>query len=103
MSEQLNYEILAAQLNTRFALADAAEPFEIELVEITKPTVTASQTFFSAYFRGEKFILPQATYRLSHDALGEIFLFLVPIEQTADAVKYEAVFNLLNEGKETKN
>lgn len=99
MSEVLSYEVLAEQLNTKFVLCDAPEPFEIELVEVTEPTRTASQTFFSANFRGgEKFALSQGTYRLSHTALGEIFLFLVPTARDADGYVYEAVFNLLNGG-----
>ncbi len=99
MSEPLNYETLAAQLNTKFGLLDASEPFEIELVEISEPTIIKNQTFFAAYFLGdERFMLPQATYRLSHAALGETLIFLVPLAREADGTyRYEAVFNLLNE------
>lgn len=99
MSETLNYEILAEQLNTKFTLIDAAEPFELVLIEITEPTVTASQTFFSLYFLGnENFMLPQGTYRFNHAQLGETMFFLVPVAHEANGFKYEAVFNLLNEG-----
>lgn len=98
MTENFNYETLAGQLNTKFALIDAAEPFELELVEVTEPTVTASQTFFSLYFlsRGD-FMLPQGTYRLNHEQLGEMIIFLVPTARDNNGFKYEAVFNLLNE------
>ncbi len=97
MSEIFNYETLAGQLNTKFALTDAAEPFELELVELTEPTVTASQTFFSLFFLGGgDFMLPQGTYQLNHEQLGEMIIFLVPTAHDTDGFKYEAVFNLLN-------
>ena len=97
MPEIFNYETLAGQLNTKFALTDAAEPFELELVEATEPTVTASQTYFSLFFLGRyDFMLPQGTYQLKHEHLGEITVFLVPISRDNDGFKYEAVFNLLN-------
>ena len=98
MSELLNYKVLAEQLNTKFALIDSAEPFELELIEITEPTVTANQTHFALYFLGRKeFMLPQGTYRTSHAQLGETLFFLVPSERDANGYKYESVFNLLNE------
>ena len=64
MPEILNYETLAGQLNTKFSLIDAAEPIELELVEITEPTVTASQTVFSFFFLEAAILCcPQGTYR----------------------------------------
>lgn len=98
MSEILNYEILASQLNTKFALEGGSESFELELIEVTKPVITASQTYFALYFRGDKdFMLPQGTYLLNHAELGETPLFLVPTARDADGYKYESIFNLLNE------
>ena len=100
MSEKYKHEVFAEHLNTKFAVADAAEPYEIELIEVTEPTVTDRQTMFSLFFlgRGEA-MLPQATYRLEHERLGEIRLFLVPNSRHPDGFKYEAVFNLMNEAK----
>lgn len=98
MPEIFNYETIVGHLNTTFTLIDAAQPFELELVEITEPTVTASQTFFSLYFLGTgDFMLPQGTYRLNHDQLGESLIFLVPTARDDKGFRYEAVFNLLNE------
>jgi len=37
--------------------------------------------------------LPQSTYALSHPALGELALFLVPVARGSDGVQYEAIFN----------
>jgi hypothetical protein len=60
--------------------------------------VTASQTFFSLFFRGDKnFMLPQGTYSIKHERLGAMTLFIVPTALEAECFKYEAVFNLLNQ------
>lgn len=100
MSETLNYEIFANQLNTKFVLTEAPEPFELELIEVTEPTVTQSQLYFSLFFHGDnKFTLPQGIYQMAHERLGTVMLFIVPIAITDGGFRYEAVFNLLrNEG-----
>jgi hypothetical protein len=41
--------------------------------------------------------LAQGTYSLSHPALGEINLFLVPIQKAKHGFRCEAVFNLLRD------
>jgi hypothetical protein len=38
-------------------------------------------------------VFPQRIYRFAHDTLGELEIFIVPIEQTARGVGYEAVFS----------
>lgn len=48
---------------------------------------------FSIVFRGAgKGVLPQGTYRVAHEGIGEFDLFLVPIGQDREGVRYEAVF-----------
>jgi hypothetical protein len=37
-------------------------------------------------------LLPQATYRLRNDALGELDLFIVPVARTDAGTDYEAIF-----------
>ena len=37
-------------------------------------------------------VLPQRIYRLEHDVLGVLEIFLVPIRRDADGTTYEAVF-----------
>lgn len=104
MSETLNYEILAEQLNTKFVLTEAAEPFELELIEISEPTETARQIYFSLFFRGDKkFMLPQGTYQMKHERLGTMMLFVVPTSVEDDGFRYEAVFNLLKETSQKSN
>jgi len=98
MSEVLNYEILAEQLNTKFTLTGTTVPIELELIEITEPTVTARQIYFSLFFRGDKkFNLPQGSYQMTHERLGTVMLFIVPTALESNGFKYESVFNLLKE------
>jgi hypothetical protein len=48
---------------------------------------------FTLVFRGPpEPLLPQRIYRLEHDFIGALEIFLVPIGQDADGVAYEAVF-----------
>lgn len=48
---------------------------------------------FSLWFDGPRsFLLQQATYRLVHDTLEPMEIFLVPVGAEANAYQYEAVF-----------
>jgi hypothetical protein len=38
-------------------------------------------------------VLPQRLYRLEHQELGEVSIFLVPVAKDKDGVSYQAVFN----------
>ncbi|MDQ3130915.1 MAG: hypothetical protein M3Q99_09155 [Acidobacteriota bacterium] len=96
MLDTLNYDRLAAQVNTKFRLTEMTEPIELELVEATEPQTTPQQEIFSLFFLGPKdFLLPQSIYELAHDQLGTGALFLVPIERTEKGIRYEAAFNRL--------
>lgn len=49
---------------------------------------------FSLIFRGEETgVLEQRLYRVVHDSLGELDLFLVPVGKDAQGVSYQALFN----------
>ena len=49
---------------------------------------------FSLYFRGPRQpVLPQQIYRLEHDRMGTMEVFLVPIGPDGQGMGYEAVFN----------
>jgi uncharacterized protein DUF6916 len=53
----------------------------------------AERAQFSLVFSGPpQPFLPQGTYRLEHDELGALELFLVPIGPDADAMRYQAAF-----------
>lgn len=98
MAEEISYEEFAEQVNTKFRLTENEKEFEIELVETTAPVINASQKMYSLFFTSPKdYFLPQKTYELRHDELGEVTLFLVPIGETENRFRYQAVFNLLIE------
>ncbi|MGC3988450.1 MAG: hypothetical protein QM796_01950 [Chthoniobacteraceae bacterium] len=49
---------------------------------------------FSLTFRGPSGLyLPQGIYRLEHEAMGALEIFLVPIAPDAQGSHFEAVFN----------
>jgi hypothetical protein len=54
----------------------------------------AARAPFSIVFRGpHEVLLPQRTYRLEHDDLAALEIFLVPIGPDEDGLRYEAVFS----------
>jgi hypothetical protein len=49
---------------------------------------------FSLIFVGkDPNILPQRIYRMGHEQLGELAIFLVPVGKDAEGVSYQATFN----------
>ena len=49
---------------------------------------------FSIVFRGPpEFVLPQRSYRMSHEALGDLDIFVTPIAASPEGVDYQAVFS----------
>jgi hypothetical protein len=69
---------------------DGAEAFDVELVEVTEiPREPGGRAPFSLVFRGgPNPPLPQRIYRVEHEKLGELDIFLVPIAVD----QYQAVF-----------
>jgi len=53
-----------------------------------------SRVPFSLVFVAEhQQVLPQRLYRIEHEALGPLAIFLVPIARDARGVSYQATFN----------
>jgi hypothetical protein len=84
-----------------FALEDeSAGALEFELIEARAidrdaPAVDHDgiRTPFRLMFRGPgERALPQRIYRLRHDALGAMEIFIVPVGRDAGGVHYEAIF-----------
>jgi hypothetical protein len=87
----LTADDFAALRGARFRITlDDAGGFEAELVEVTElPRESGGRAPFSLVFRGgPEPPLPQRIYRVEHDALGALEIFLVPIAVD----RYEAVF-----------
>jgi hypothetical protein len=89
--ETLSAADFTALRGDRFTIApDGAKPFEAELVEVTEiAREPGGRAPFSLVFRGGPSPpLPQRIYRVEHEQLGTMEIFLVPIA----ADRYEAVF-----------
>jgi L-ascorbate metabolism protein UlaG (beta-lactamase superfamily) len=99
MPEKLTEEAFTQQLHTKFRVRLGEErEAELELDEVKPfPTLTHSRSDverFSLYFYGPGDIfLQQMTYRLEHEQMGEMDIFLVPVGQDARGFRYEAVFS----------
>jgi hypothetical protein len=74
--------------------AAPAEAFEVELIEVSEAAGgDSSRSSFSLVFRGGPSPpLPQRIYRVEHDGLGALDIFLVPLGPDAVGQRYEAVF-----------
>jgi hypothetical protein len=67
-------------------LTNAAKVMESEAARLQRHP-------FSLYFEGPRSILlPQQIYHVSHAAVAEMDVFIVPVGQTAETYQYEAVF-----------
>lgn len=71
--------------------------FELTLREVSEPRpIGGAFEGFQAIFASPKSkggYLPQRTWELEHDALGQVALFLVPIGETESEFRYQCVFN----------
>ena len=96
----LTEEEFSKHVNTKFRVnVDAPSPVDLELVEVkgypykNNPNEQKNMERFSLNFYGPGDIfLPQATYKLTHESMGEMALFLVPLAHTERGWLYEAVF-----------
>ena len=101
MLETLNLSSFSEHLNTKFRIRpDESTVVETELIVAEDLGSTPRQERFSLIFRGpHQPFLPQSMYRVEHDVMGTLDLFLVPIGAEEDGLRYEAVFNRLHKVK----
>lgn len=85
------------QLNTKFRIFfDGQQPTEVELTEVSDRRQRSKFEAYSLTFAAPKDFSPQTLlYRVEHDALGAMELFMGPVEETEDRYLFEAVFNQL--------
>jgi|CXWL01.1.fsa_nt_gi hypothetical protein len=93
----LTLDDFAALQGDLFALQlEGAEVLWAELVE-AQPLAAApfnGRQPFSLMFAGPAApVLPQRTYRMAHERLPELDIFLVPVGADASGVRYQAVFS----------
>jgi hypothetical protein len=99
MLESLTVDTFSARIGERFRLhADPGSATPLELIDATplgaaRPAQAAGRIPFSLLFRGPLTpVWPQRIYRVDHDALGSLDLFLVPIGPRDGGMVYEAIF-----------
>ena len=97
MAELTEHEF-SKHLNSKFKLRVNERDLELDLVEVKayrpKEHEEEGMERFSAFFAGPgDAFLPQCLYQLSHEKMGDIDIFLVPISGDQNGYRYEAVFN----------
>jgi hypothetical protein len=98
---ELTLESFSGLIGERFEMRAAGAGAETLAVELCLSEAVAlgeaapgRRAPFSIVFSGPAAsIQPQGTYRLEHETLGPIELFLVALQPDAAGARYEAVFN----------
>lgn len=85
-------------LNQTFYICpEGMEPFAVELIQAQDSTFASPVTKrkpFSLIFRGPpEFYVPQRIYKIEHDEMGTLELFIVPIGPDERGMRYQAVFS----------
>ncbi|WP_211453039.1 DUF6916 family protein [Collimonas antrihumi] len=93
----LTQEHFAARLNDTFVAPDEGNAAFtlVEVRPLAAPTLQGMlRSPFSLLFRNcSPILLTQKIYRMQHDAIGEVGIFLVPVARDNQGFLYQAVFN----------
>lgn len=94
----LTYETFRGRTGQSFRDTEAG--IDLELLEVDDLTAVArnvpegARTPFSLIFRGPaEPLVEQGIRPLEHDELGTLEIFVVPIAQESDGLRYQAVFS----------
>jgi len=95
--EELTFDVMQPLIGTSFRLAvEGRDDIELKVTDVCKVMERSKRLTrqpFSIYFAGPRDVLvKQGTYRLRHEQLGEMSIFIVPVAQAAGGFEYEAVF-----------
>jgi hypothetical protein len=98
MLQDLTPASFEEHLGTRFQIHFGGEaPLEVELYQVARHEEHGGprKQPFTARFRhpGGRRALPQQIYKVEHDRMGTMEIFLVPIGPDEKGMRYEAVFN----------
>jgi len=95
--ETLNARIFAGQLHTRFKTQVDTNALELELAEVEERDGSPVELFFLR-FRGPRTPrLAQQIYRLEHEKLGTLSIFLTAVSADQSGIYYESVFNRMRQ------
>ena len=98
MLETFTIDTFSGRVGETFrVVVDDTHELRTELVEAhtwgTDDDQRRQRVPFTLVFRGPgPVVLPQQTYTVQHEEMGEMEIFLVPIGSDAKGVRYEAVF-----------
>lgn len=97
MLENLSSKSFADNLHSVFRIVLPEGPsLNLELVEVAEQRSAPHLEQFSVIFRGPLTPLcPQRIYKLEHEKLGAMELFLVPIGPGEEGMLYQSCFNRL--------
>ena len=94
---QFRYDDFYGCLDQPFTLEHNGASYPLVLISVdrlAKSATSDDREAFSVIFRGDNSqILEQQIYRIGHDALGNMDLFIVPIGPDDEGMRYEAVFS----------
>lgn len=99
MAANLTENGFSPHLNTTFRVnLEGARDVELKLVEVkgypAKSEEHTAMERFSLVFTGPlDCLLPQQTYQVKHELMGDFDIFLVPIGRDEGGFRYEAIFN----------
>jgi uncharacterized protein DUF6916 len=90
-------ETFREQLDTIFQLDDPSGPIQLRLVEVADEGVARGIRQFSVFFHGPADrVLPQNTYSFTHEALGSLAFFIVPVVgSNQERIVYQACFSVV--------
>ncbi len=95
MTEPFTIETFSRHVNSTFLMRyGVSQTAELELTSVTDVGSSSRQIQFSLLFQGPPDApVAQGTYKLQHDELGNLDMFLVPVGKNAHGIEYEAIFN----------
>jgi hypothetical protein len=93
--EDLSHAMFAARVGEPFAITGPATlELSLEEANLGAEPPDAGRRPFSLIFRGpQRPLLAQQIYRMEHEALGALEIFIVPVSCDASGARYEAVFS----------
>lgn len=95
MLESLRVESFAEHRGSLFRMVAAEDlVVDLKLADVTPLGDSGVREAFSLIFHApvEAAVLPQRIYRLEHEALGALDLFVVPLGPKGGAFRYEVIF-----------
>lgn len=95
MTDVFTIDTFSGHVGTKFLMHYGdSQTAELELISATDVGSSPRQAQFSLVFKGPpEGPAAQNIFRLEHEELGALDLFLVPIARDKDGLTYEAVFN----------